>query len=1665
MPSDFIPLLGTDMDLNSPESLYSKGSVYDLLPKELQLPSSPAPAPSSQPREAGSGMEPMAALTAVECEFRVVTRTPTEVQRRCCELNYNVPCSSSSSGVGRQSSTSAQPPALAAPGPPANEPGAITPVASSACQAHATAAVSSPLVSGPLSPEQPFANAPQLAASPAAAATPKRRSGTAPPLVQPPPKDLLDDASFMSCEEAPGWDAAGAGEGPEPAGGGGGPATSELSGSLWTEDSCSNFSTLSAGSAGHSSCSGADSAGPRKARKVSSRQHPGSSPPAPSDEASSVAAATTAMEMVFDADSANGPHYVLSQLAAGGGDGQASPKAGAFGNNSAGTVKGGGREVTSPGKAASLSGQFPSKADSMELKILVQPESQHRARYLTEGSRGSVKDSTQQGFPTVKLESYKEPVTLQVFVGTDSGRVKPHGFYQACRVTGRNTTFCSELEVEGTTVIEVTMDPANDMTLPVDCVGILKLRNADVEARIGPVRSKKKSTRVRLVFRVTIPRPDGPALTLQACSTPILCTQPAGTPEILKKSLHSCSPQGGEELFIIGKNFLKGVKVIFQENAAEGQVVWEAEAEIDMEFYHQNHLIVKVPPYCDPDIASPVSVGIFVNSSAGRSHEVQPFTYTPDTVTVPAKTKSIKSEESSQCAFEDPLQTPVTCQCVTLALKPGSCDAPGGLLLSKLDDVALMEVSNSSPLPQQPGGEISVTCKMSPKQEDMKQPCFCLSPTQLGSPVQLSAMSQFKPEPSDIAVAHLSAHGGLSPQQQQQPQSQPVQAPNFTPQTLIVQVQSQDGSLQQQQQGLLQVAAALQNPSMEQVVYQTAGEPMAQQPSVAPRVEAQAENDSAGSQVPVSIMDGILSAGEPMVPITAQLHLMQQGSQPPSQQPPPQQQQQSPQQMFQIAPQTNAQVEEGMAVSHPRPEQHVPQQQLCEVTAAPPLMQSSGSNANPPSSPLLRCEGMSLHRQPSSMCSEDLDTVNMVIEMQQALEERSHGGGSAVFQPQEAMDVQQAAHKRPHVDMKPELFHQDQNPAKSSHFMTHNEMMQYTTQSVPQGPIQTGVYQQTPAEVVEQVIADANRQIQAEMIQIIASGQSSSQLSDSNTFNLMEMRSDATSEPHGFQSSAPMLQQCTGSGISNMFQSNLDMMQVHEQCQPVDMVQGAVCDLNKHSNESPQQTNLFQVTQASSSSSQADFFQAAVNIVSSQPSSGTQMSSMYHTNEMLSQINKELEILNSSQADGGITQQNGSLEQAVFQGSVAPCDSSQQSDLYQVEGSMSSMKVDSGMQISTPNKNLGLITPQLPKTNSQTSLFQTTGDISQQPSLFQPSGIVQHSGNTQQFSLLVVGDSISTEGKNEIEMSSQPQAIGQLISSHPNGNAVQPGLFQTNGGIMAMQTNVMSQPPTLLFSAGNILPSQPNINIHMSNAPPQTIIEMLPAQQGNAQTRQPGLFQASVTPVAGGNQPPASLPGDGIMSVTGLGSVVPMAPGEMLSSQVPENPPRQATMFSGFQGEPGGGLVASQASAQAPNATSQQNQQAVTLQQPDLFLFVDMDTVGQSQPLGGGGEPMQLGLGALPASHLLQASGSLGGGGGSSSSAGGDAARSVAGAASGSLAPASGHVASGGSLQAAIAACVTDPMAGLTLDQNMERIEELLVSLQARRDDHHHQDHDVSMQE
>uniref|UniRef100_A0A8C8FZG4 Nuclear factor of activated T-cells 5 n=1 Tax=Oncorhynchus tshawytscha TaxID=74940 RepID=A0A8C8FZG4_ONCTS len=620
MPSDFISLLSADLDLNSPKSLYSKESVYDLLPKELQLPSSTQQNPAAAMSQKSGGEAVPPPSTALDSDATTVSSSMTMGGPRSA-----FPTSSSST---MHSSTSATDHTSAHTGIAAPDEGVSSRAVAEMLGAEGGTGNSGSAGGGRAGGEK-GGGAGSLGGGGRGGASQERRTVLN---ISPPPEDLFDD-SRMSCQEDQLQD-------------------SEQSNSIWMDDSASNFSIVS------SSSYNDNTEVPRKSRKRTPRQRPGPKP----------ASAEEASMDVFDADSAKGPHFVLSQL---GSDSKACTK----GSSADGSQ-------TTHQKGGTLASQFPQKSECKELKILVQPETQHRARYLTEGSRGSVKDRTQQGFPTLKLEGVNEAVVLQVFVGNDAGRVKPHGFYQACRVTGRNTTACKEVDIEGTTVIEVSLDPSNNMTLAVDCVGILKLRNADVEARIGVAGSKKKSTRARLVFRVNIPRPDGSVLTLQTPSSPILCTQPAGVPEILKKSLHSCSARGDEEVFIIGKNFLKDTKVIFQENVSD-EKSWKAEAEIDMELFHQNHLIVKVPPYQNPAIVSAVCVGIYVVTNAGRSHDVQPFTYTPEPVDISVK-KEVPSP-GKPCPFDQRMKV------IDGALMPPM------LPLVKREEVTPMEVSSNLP--------------------------------------------------------------------------------------------------------------------------------------------------------------------------------------------------------------------------------------------------------------------------------------------------------------------------------------------------------------------------------------------------------------------------------------------------------------------------------------------------------------------------------------------------------------------------------------------------------------------------------------------------------------------------------------------------------------------------------------------------------------------------------------------------------------------------------------------------------------------------------------------------------------------------------------------------------------------------------------------------------
>ncbi|XP_071824502.1 uncharacterized protein [Apostichopus japonicus] len=294
------------------------------------------------------------------------------------------------------------------------------------------------------------------------------------------------------------------------------------------------------------------------------------------------------------------------------------------------------RKVTRPKsrKLPGLSVPCPPSQDGIELTIVDQPERHHRARYLVEGSRGCVKNEAKVGFPTVQLKGWNQAAELMVFIVTDQGKVRPHGYYQACKVTGQNATPCSEVDMEGTKVIRIPWQPQEHggvMEMRIDCVGILKLRNADVEHNGGLYRSKKKSTSVRMAFRVLLPGSKG-VTAIQTISSLVCCTQPLGHPEIIKRSLTECSAAGGQELFIIGKNFInKNCEVKLLELSGAGKSTWVGSCKIDKSLFHNTHILCTIPPYKVMDIQRPVEVYLVVSCGGGKSSELMahPITYIP----------------------------------------------------------------------------------------------------------------------------------------------------------------------------------------------------------------------------------------------------------------------------------------------------------------------------------------------------------------------------------------------------------------------------------------------------------------------------------------------------------------------------------------------------------------------------------------------------------------------------------------------------------------------------------------------------------------------------------------------------------------------------------------------------------------------------------------------------------------------------------------------------------------------------------------------------------------------------------------------------------------------------------------------------------------------------
>ncbi|XP_046897857.1 nuclear factor of activated T-cells, cytoplasmic 3 isoform X1 [Hypomesus transpacificus] len=274
---------------------------------------------------------------------------------------------------------------------------------------------------------------------------------------------------------------------------------------------------------------------------------------------------------------------------------------------------------------------LPSQFGQYELKIDVHPKTHHRAHYETEGSRGAVKAAS-GGHPVVKLVGYSEkPVNLQMFIGTADDRyLRPHAFYQVHRITGKTVATASqEIIISSTKVLEIPLLPENNMLASIDCAGILKLRNSDIELRKGETDIGRKNTRVRVVFRVHIPQPNGKVLSLQASSVPVECSQRSAQelPQVEKSNLTSCLVSGGEEMVITGSNFFPESKVIFLEKGPDGRPQWEVEAKIIREKSQGSSIVVEVPPYHSKTVTSSVQVQFYVCNGKRKRSQSHRFTF------------------------------------------------------------------------------------------------------------------------------------------------------------------------------------------------------------------------------------------------------------------------------------------------------------------------------------------------------------------------------------------------------------------------------------------------------------------------------------------------------------------------------------------------------------------------------------------------------------------------------------------------------------------------------------------------------------------------------------------------------------------------------------------------------------------------------------------------------------------------------------------------------------------------------------------------------------------------------------------------------------------------------------------------------------------------------
>ncbi|XP_017721603.1 PREDICTED: nuclear factor of activated T-cells, cytoplasmic 1 isoform X1 [Rhinopithecus bieti] len=274
---------------------------------------------------------------------------------------------------------------------------------------------------------------------------------------------------------------------------------------------------------------------------------------------------------------------------------------------------------------------------------------------------------------------------LQLFIGTADDRLlRPHAFYQVHRITGKTVSTTShEAILSNTKVLEIPLLPENSMRAIIDCAGILKLRNSDIELRKGETDIGRKNTRVRLVFRVHVPQPSGRTLSLQVASNPIECSQRSAQelPLVEKQSTDSYPVMGGKKMVLSGHNFLQDSKVIFVEKAPDGHHVWEMEAKTDRDLCKPNSLVVEIPPFRNQRITSPVHVSFYVCNGKRKRSQYQRFTYLPANVPMIKTEPTDDYEPAPNCGPVSqglsPLPRPYYSQQLAMPPDPSSCLVAG----------------------------------------------------------------------------------------------------------------------------------------------------------------------------------------------------------------------------------------------------------------------------------------------------------------------------------------------------------------------------------------------------------------------------------------------------------------------------------------------------------------------------------------------------------------------------------------------------------------------------------------------------------------------------------------------------------------------------------------------------------------------------------------------------------------------------------------------------------------------------------------------------------------------------------------------------------------------------------------------------------------------------